>query len=67
MVSFNARITAYDCIDQVVWTVKLWDFDSPPSDWEAISWAKTGTMRGRGSEEASKWLRELLEDIREHM
>jgi len=65
MVSFNARITAYDCMEMVEWTAKCWDQDWEPGDhWERVI-QLSGSMRGQGVEHPTRWLRELLEDIRE--
>lgn len=67
MTQFNARLVAYDCMGQVEWSVKVWDTDdwmvgSHPQSWEA-----SGTLRGEGSDQPSKWLRGLLEQVREQM
>lgn len=67
MVMFNARIVAYDCLDRVEWVVKTWDSDLEPGDaLYELEWL-TGSMRGQGSASPTKWLRELLEDIRESL
>jgi len=64
---FQARITAYDALDSVQWSVKVWDHasDLETSITEPLQF--TGAMRGRGSDRPTKWLRELLEDIRASM
>jgi hypothetical protein len=63
----QARITAYDAFDSVQWTVKVWDLDQVGSLHGDEPLDFTGAMRGRGAERPTKWLRELLEDIRASM
>jgi hypothetical protein len=65
MVMFNARIVAYDCLDRIEWVAKTWDSDLEPGDENYVLQWLTGSMRGQGSDNPTKWLRALLEDIRE--
>ena len=64
---WQARIIAYDCIDRVEWTVHVWDLDEARERGSSSVYDATGAMQGRGSESPTKWLRELLEELREHM
>jgi hypothetical protein len=63
----QARITAYDAFDSVQWTVKVWDLDTDLSHFIEAPLDFNGSMKGRGSDRPTKWLRELLEDIRASM
>jgi len=63
----NARITAYDMLDSVQWTVRVWDTDDILREPMTAAVEFSGAMRGRGSDRPTKWLRELLEDIRSSM
>lgn len=67
MTSFNLRLTAWDNLDQVWWTAKMWDFDADEENGDQVLHYLTGTMPGQGSELPTKWLRELLEEIREQL
>ena len=67
MTQWNARITAYDCMSEVVWTVKVWDSDEWEGSYRPEPWVVEGSLRGSGSDLPTKWLRSLLEDIREQM
>ena len=65
---FTATIRAYDALTEVVWVadVREWSgSDAEPRGTVALR--MVGQTHGEGLEEPVRWLRTLLEDIREHM
>lgn len=62
---WNARLIAYDCLDAVEWTIKVWDSDSFDGFEHTQHVYLTGAMPGQGSDNPTKWLRALLEEMRE--
>jgi hypothetical protein len=67
MTSYNVRIVAYDVLSEVSWSVHMWDFDKPEDGQAESVWVASGTIPGRGLDQPSKWLREVLEALREAM
>jgi hypothetical protein len=67
MSHFTATIRAYDCLETIQFIVHVRDYDSPEDLLGTEAAFMVGTLPGRGSAEPTRWLRELLEGIREHM
>ena len=65
MVQFNARITAYDCLDKVQWSIKVWDTDVSPTEGQRTVLELWGTVDGQGHDNPAKWLGEVLLDAAE--
>lgn len=65
MTSFNLRLTAWDNLDQVWWTVKVWDFDADEENGESALYTLAGSLDGEGLDLAPRWLRFVLENVRE--
>lgn len=63
----NLRLIAYDCVDHIEWSVQLWDHVELEKDPGHDVYRLTGSMKGRGEADPTRWLRELLEEVREHM
>lgn len=65
MSHFVAQIQAYDALDQVHFIIRWRDYDEilmpGDDDWRVI----TAATQGRGSADPTRWLRELLEGMRE--
>jgi len=58
---YELRLTAFDMLDQIHVSAVL--YSSPPDDPDLSGrvWATTVTCRGRGTETAKAWTREVLE------
>lgn len=65
---FTCKIFAYDSLETVQWSVTIVDHDGWGDEiTDGLPWTITGALQGRGAESQPRWLREVLEDIREHM
>lgn len=65
---FTATIAAYDALTEVWWTatVREWtgsDTDAP----DQVVLRLTGQCQGEGQDNPTKWLRTLLEEVRESL
>lgn len=67
MTHFVLQMHAYDCLDAVNWVIRIKDWDADGDGYENGVHCLTGAMQGRGSEDPTRWLRELLEGLREAM
>jgi len=57
---YEARVTAYDMLDQVTVTARVWDFtESQVGDERDYTWITT-TVEGVGESDARQWLRDAL-------
>ena len=58
---YEARITAYDCLDQCVVAVSVYgiDDDDPPRSSRLLAFSRQ--YRARGETDATRWILQLLE------
>jgi hypothetical protein len=63
--SLQVRIVAYDMLGDVSWSVNVQDWDQMQYNSSSVVYSATGTMRGVGEAHPTRWLRGLLEEIRE--
>lgn len=65
---FTASIQVYDAMTEVIWvaTVREWS-GSDTEEPDQLVFRLTGQCRGEGLSNPNKWLRLVLEDIRESM
>lgn len=65
---FTATVMCYDALTEVIWvaTVREWtgsDTEQP----DRVVLRLTGQFQGEGLSDPTRWLRELLEQVRESM
>lgn len=65
MSRLEARISAYDVMDTVWWSVRVWDTEGRDPGAQEPDYVLSGSMPGRGEADPTRWLRELLEHMRE--
>ncbi len=65
MSRLEAHIAAYDVMDTVFWNVRVWDTEGRDPGVQEPDYVLTGSMPGRGEDNPTRWLRELLECMRE--
>lgn len=65
---FTASLQAYDALTEVIWvvTVREWS-GSDTEDPDRLVYRLAGQSAGEGLEEPVRWLREVLEAVREAM
>lgn len=57
---YEARVTAYDCMDKVQVTVSARDTTATPENTRDICLNVTVTLDGRGTDDLAVWVREAL-------
>jgi len=57
---YEARITAYDMLDQVVIAAVVLEAAGTPQASTAVVWRHLETMRGTGELDPRQWLRDIL-------
>jgi hypothetical protein len=61
---YELRITAYDCLDEIIIRGVLDATpDAPEAPIERV-WERTAQSRGLGTTEATAWIREVLDTMR---
>lgn len=64
---YEARVTAYDMLDQVTVSARVWDFhESQVGDERDYHWFTT-TVEGEGEEDPREWLKAALIALLEEM
>lgn len=58
---YELRFTAYDMFDEIMYGVRVIDSHQRDTEGGGVILSFTGTVRGRGEEDPSKWLRGVLE------
>lgn len=65
---FTASVQAYDALTEVIWVVQVREWTGSDTDEpDLLVFRLTGQSQGEGLSNPSKWLRRVLEDIREAM
>lgn len=67
MAWYGLRITAYDMLESVQWSCRVYGTDNIDQAPGQPHLELSGAMQGRGAEDPTRWLRELLEEIRESL
>lgn len=57
---YEARITAYDMLDQVVIACCVLEAGDRPQESTKVVWRHLETMRGEGETDPQRWLRDIL-------
>lgn len=59
---YESRITAYDCLDQVVISINVYgiDDDDPTRSTRRLHWGRQ--VRSRGETDPTRWILQLLEE-----
>ena len=60
---YESRVTAYDCLDQVVVAVTVYgiDDDDPPRSQKYLTWQRP--YPSRGETDPTRWILQLLEQV----
>ena len=65
---FTASVQVYDALTEVVWVLQVREWSgSDTEEPDRVVFRLTGQCPGEGLENPTKWLRLVLEDIRESL
>ena len=65
---FTASVQVYDALEAVVWVVQVREWTEWNPDKEgSVVLRLSGQLQGEGLTNPTRWLRQVLEDIRESM